>query len=52
LFTAFLPILAARLLRGYRARSEHRCMADLLVVVAIAGFVAAMLGLAWALERI
>jgi hypothetical protein len=37
---------------GHRALADDRGMGDLLVAVGIVVFVAAMLGLAWALERI
>jgi hypothetical protein len=39
-------------LRSHRGRGDDRAMADVLVVAAIALFVAAMLGLIWALGRI
>jgi hypothetical protein len=51
-FTDSPPPAGARSPRGYRGTSEHLAMADFLVVAAIAVFVAAMLGLTWALGRI
>ncbi len=58
-FTQLLPSSShpirsqhARSPRGYRDGSEHRAMADLLVVAAVVAFVAAMLGMTWALGRL
>jgi hypothetical protein len=51
-FTAFLLPRQPRSPRGYRARSDHQGMADVLVVAAIVVFVAAMLGLIKVLERL
>jgi hypothetical protein len=50
--TDFPPPRGARSPRGNRGRSDDRGMADLLVVAGIVVFVAAMLGLIWALERV
>jgi hypothetical protein len=50
--TDFPPPWPARSPRGHRRWSDDRDMADLLVVVAIVAFVAAMLGLIWALGRV
>ena len=51
-FTDFLPLGPSRSPRGHHGRSEDRAMADFLVIIGIAVFVAAMLGLIWGLERI
>jgi hypothetical protein len=51
-FTGFLPLGLARSPRGHRGWNEDLAMADFLVVAAIVVFVAAMLGLIWALARI
>jgi hypothetical protein len=50
--TNFPPPRRTRSPRGHRGRSDDQVMADLLVVVAIGAFVAAMLGLIWALGRV
>jgi hypothetical protein len=50
--TVFPPRRPARSPRGHRGRSHDRAMADFFVVVGIVAFVAAMLGLIWALGRI
>jgi hypothetical protein len=51
-FTISPPVLALCPPRRYR-QPHHACqMADLLVVLGIALFVALMLGLIWALERV
>jgi hypothetical protein len=42
----------ARSLHGYWRRSHYRAMADVLVVAAVIVFVAAMLGMTWALGRL
>jgi hypothetical protein len=51
-FTFFSPIPLPRSPRCYQLNRHSRSMADLLVVVAVLGFVAAMLGLIWGLERV
>jgi hypothetical protein len=45
------PIDAAFTLDSHMRR-QHGCMADFLAVLGIVGFVAAMLGLIWALDRV
>jgi hypothetical protein len=37
---------------GSQTRRQHGSMADFLAVLGIVGFVAAMLGLIWALDRV
>jgi hypothetical protein len=51
-FTVSPPGRPQRSPRGYRDRSDDRVMADFLVVAAIAVFMAAMIGLTWALGRL
>jgi hypothetical protein len=51
-FTDSPPSPGSSSLRSHRGRGDDRAMADVLVVAAIAFFVAAMLGLIWALGRI
>jgi hypothetical protein len=51
-FTDSPPPPGGRSLPGHRGRSDDLAMADLLVVVAVVAFVAAMLGLTWALGRL
>jgi hypothetical protein len=51
-FTVSPPRAGGGSPRGHRGRGDDRGMGDLLVAVAIVVFVAAMLGLAWALDRI
>jgi len=47
------PLLpGARSLPGYWRQSHYRAMADVLVVAAVIAFVAAMLGMTWALGRL
>jgi hypothetical protein len=52
LFTDPPPVRGALSLRRYRTYSDAGCMADLLAVVGIVVFVAAMIGLIWGLERV
>jgi hypothetical protein len=52
LFTVSPPPAGGGSPPGHRAAGDDRAMADFLVAVAIVVFVAAMLGLAWALDRI
>lgn len=51
-FTNFPPIRAPSPPRLYRPPRHHDRMADLLVVLGIVVFVALMLGLIWALDRV
>ena len=51
-FTDSPPPPAARSLPGYWRQSHYRAMADVLVVGAVIVFVAAMLGMTWALGRL
>jgi hypothetical protein len=51
-FTVYLPGPPRGSPRRYRQRPHAWLMADFLVVVAIVGFVAAMLGLIWGLDRV
>jgi hypothetical protein len=46
-----MPINAAFML-GSQPRRQHGSMADFLAVLGIVGFVAVMLGLIWALDRV
>jgi hypothetical protein len=43
---------AAAFTSGSRTRRQHGSMADFLAVLGIVGFVVAMLGLIWALDRV
>ncbi|MET8306889.1 hypothetical protein [Micromonospora sp. NPDC005173] len=51
-FTDHPPAPAVHSRRRYRAWSDALSMADFLVVLGVIGFVAAMLGLIWGLERV
>jgi hypothetical protein len=46
-----MPVVAA-FTSGSRTRRQHGLMADFLAVLGIVGFVVAMLGLIWALDRV
>jgi len=51
-FTVYSPGSPRGSPRRYRQHRHAGFMADFLVVVAIVGFVAAMLGLIWGLDRV
>jgi hypothetical protein len=46
-----MPVVAA-FTSGSQTRRQHGSMADFLAVLGIVGFVVAMLGLIWALDRV